>query len=111
MARITISSKLDVPSARLVKDLRGLVSGGVAHISAALKNGDPLFDGELFDGPRVEVFSRIRQLLLVLESHGVEPQVWEAGCPVDTQVLRNIMASSDDSAREFDRLAGLGHEA
>jgi hypothetical protein len=111
MAKITISARLDDPSARLVKDLRGLVSGGGAQISAALKNGDPLLDGELFDRPRVEVFSVIRQLLLVLESHGVEPQVWEAGRPISSQVLRNIMTSSEDSAREFDRLAGFGHEA
>lgn len=111
MATVIIAARATAPNARLVKDLRELVPGGVASISAALIDGHPLFEGELFDRPGAETFSTIRKLLSVLEAHGLQPLVWEAGYPVGPQVLRNIMSASERSAREFDRLAGFGHEA
>ena len=111
MAHIVISTQGGISSSQLVQALGSCVSGGIGHISAALRNGTPLFDGELFQRPRSEHFARVRRLLATLQDASIEPLVWESGRQIDARTLLNIMQASDDSIAQFDQLSDLGHEA
>ena len=111
MSHIVISTQDGISNTQLVHALGTCVPGGIGHIASSLRNGTPLFDGELFQGPRLEQFTRVRRLLAILQDFGVEPFVWESGHPISARILLNIMQASDDSAAEFERLSDLGHEA
>ena len=111
MSRIVISTQGGISNTRLVRALGACVSGGIGHIASSLRNGNPLFDEELFQGLRSEQFTRVRRLLTILQDFDVEPSVWESGHPISAEILLNIMQASDDSVAEFERLNDLGHEA
>ena len=111
MSHIVISTQDGISNTQLVHALGTCVPGGIGHIASSLRNGTPLFDGELFQGPRLEQFTRVRRLLAILQDFGVESFVWESGHPISARILLNIMQASDDSAAEFERLSDLGHEA
>ena len=111
MSHIVISTQDGISNTQLMHALGTCVPGGIGHIASSLRNGTPLFDGELFQGPRLEQFTRVRRLLAILQDFGVEPFVWESGHPISARILLNIMQASDDSAAEFERLSDLGHEA
>ena len=111
MSHIIISTQDGISNTQLVHALGTCVPGGIGHIASSLRNGTPLFDGELFQGPRLEQFTRVRRLLAILQDFGVESFVWESGHPISARILLNIMQASDDSAAEFERLSDLGHEA
>jgi hypothetical protein len=111
MSHIIVSTKDGIVESKLVAALRSCSSGSMDNIVTALKNGSPLFEGELFVASRLDRFSKLRNLLGVLLAAGVEPNVWEDGHPIDSQTLLNIMQPSDDSMAEFDRLSEFGHEA
>jgi hypothetical protein len=111
MSHIVISTQGGISNTKLVDDLGTCVPGGIGQIAASLRNGTPLFDGDLFQSPQLEQFTRVRRLLTILHDFGVEPFVWESGHPISAQILLNIMQASDDSVAEFERLSDLGHEA
>jgi len=110
MAHITISTNGGINNPKLVQALRSCLGGSMAFIVDALRVGSPLFDEDLFSGPREEQFARVRLLLTVLGNAQVQVAVWEDGRSICVQSLLNIMQSSDDSMAAFDTLGNLGHQ-
>jgi len=111
MTHVVVMTKDGITDARLAHALSGCVNGGIGHITKALSDGSPLFDGELFARPRAEQFAKVRRLLAILQDSQIEPIVFEDGRLINAHVLLNIMQSSDDSMAELDLLSDLGHEA
>lgn len=111
MPHISISSPPGNNNPQLVAAIRSITGAKVSEISAALKAGTPLFDGELFARPRKESVMKIQNLLSVLREAQITPVVTEGGRLISTEILLNIIRASERSMSEFDQLGSQAHEA
>ena len=93
----------------VVRSVRSITGAPIAEISRAVKSGAPVFERELFDGRSGETFALLRRLLDEFDRIQVSLLVKEDGNVISTQILRNIMAASEESAAHLRDLDDLGH--
>jgi hypothetical protein len=111
MSHIIVRAPAGVSSVPLIRDLLECVNGGVSHIAITLRNGAPLFDGDLFARPAEETFGRVRQVLAALQNAQIEAMVFEGGRRVSSEFVENLISSWNESVAQFDKLSQSGHEA
>lgn len=109
MSIIRISVTNQAPSAALIAGVRGITSASIASISNSIKAGTPIYEQEIFGKAWKERAIELRALLEYFRETKVTPNIWENDMQITTEVLLNILRTSEEIAEENSKLDELGH--
>lgn len=106
---ISIAIVERIPSAAIVSAVRAVTAASIIAIRGAIERGAPIYETELSRRPRAKTFAEIRRLIASLEQLGLSLRIEENGRQISSQILLNILRSSEESAEEARELDDLGH--
>jgi len=109
MSVIRISLPNQAPSAALIASVREITSASIASISNAIKAGSPIYEQEIFGNSWKEKAFELRALLERFRKMNITPDVWENDIRITTEILLNILKTSEEIAEENAKLDELGH--
>ncbi len=106
---ISIAVPIQAPSAAVVSAIRAVTGASIDAIARAVESGEPIYKCVLSDRPREKTFADIRQLVADLGRLGVSLRIAENGSTISSEVLLNILRSSEQDAEQLRQLDDLGH--
>lgn len=109
MPQVSVHLHATSSSAPLVAAVRIATGRSVAEISRAIRDGSPVFEGDIFAPPREETVTKLFALLNRLGQLGICPIIKEDDNEISLEILRNILAASDESMARLAELDDLGH--
>ena len=109
MILIQIAVTGGTPSSEVVSAIRRITGWPIAKIVEAIRSEEPIYEKDFLARPRETVFAEMRQLLDVIEECFLRLRVSENGREISAEILRNMMRSSEESARHLRELDELGH--
>ncbi|UDL07151.1 hypothetical protein [Marinobacter sp. CA1] len=95
MSVISITVLGGSKSAAVVKAVRSLSKANIAEVTWALETEAPVFEHEIFDNEIEETIALVWKFLDNSEELSLSLAIEEDGAAISTQILRNIMLSSD----------------